>query len=451
MVFYPQQVDGQKDARQLFRDYVYPAMANMIVLALYNMVDRIFIGQGAGPLAICGLALTLPCVALLGTVGTLTGAGAAARIMTAMGAGDRRFAAKVLGNALALNAALSAVLVAVSLAWLDEILLAFGASEATVPYARQYLQVLIPGSLVGNLNFTFCHAIRASGFARRSMGITVAGVVANMVLDPVFIFGFGMGIRGAAIATVLSMGVSSALIARHFLGWQNPLRLRGASFKPHVLTLLSVIGIGMAPFIMNITTGMVNIIMNRYLVNHGGDYAIGAYGIISCYSILVSMLLMGICQGMQPIVGYNYGARRYDRMWKALRQVIAIAVGTMTVGWLLCEFLPAPIVAMFSDDEELNELSKIGLQLSIALFPLVGAQAVITNFFQSIGKVKLSILLSLTRQLLFLLPLLYILPQMWNLGINGVWLSMPVSDFLAFVLAAVTLRWYFRKLNMVKN
>ena len=362
MVFYPQQVDGQKDARQLFRDYVYPAMANMIVLALYNMVDRIFIGQGAGPLAICGLALTLPCVALLGTVGTLTGAGAAAGLLPARGAGDRRFAAKMLGNALALNAALSTVLVAVSLAWLDEILLAFGASEATVPYARQYLQVLIPGSLVGNLNFTFCHAIRASGFARRSMGITVAGVVANMVLDPVFIFGFGMGIRGAAIATVLSMGVSSALIARHFLGWQNPLRLRGASFKPHVLTLLSVIGIGMAPFIMNITTGMVNIIMNRYLVNHGGDYAIGAYGIISCYSILVSMLLMGICQGMQPIAGYNYGARKYERVREAFFFAVKNGTVFLTCLAVLGFSLAGTAFPTFAMDPQLELLS--------AIFPL---------------------------------------------------------------------------------
>ena len=202
---------------------------------------------------------------------------------------------------------------------------------------------------------------------------------------------------------------------------------------------------------MNLCACGVVIVINHEFKTYGGDLAIGAYGIANRVVTLFFMVVLGLAQGMQPIVGYNYGARRYDRMRKALRQVIAIAVGTMTVGWLLCEFLPAPIVAMFSDDEELNELSKIGLQLSIALFPLVGAQAVITNFFQSIGKVKLSILLSLTRQLLFLLPLLYILPQMWNLGINGVWLSMPVSDFLAFVLAAVTLRWYFRKLNMVKN
>lgn len=438
MVFYPQQVDGQKDARQLFRDYVYPAMANMIVLALYNMVDRIFIGQGAGPLAICGLALTLPCVALLGTVGTLTGAGAAARIMTAMGAGDRRFAAKVLGNALALNAALSAVLVAVSLAWLDEILLAFGASEATVPYARQYLQVLIPGSLVGNLNFTFCHAIRASGFARRSMGITVAGVVANMVLDPVFIFGFGMGIRGAAIATVLSMGVSSALIARHFLGWQNPLRLRGASFKPHVLTLLSVIGIGMAPFIMNITTGMVNIIMNRYLVNHGGDYAIGAYGIISCYSILVSMLLMGICQGMQPIVGYYYGHGKRRQARETLNEALRLGSVVAGTGFIMGEVFAPALSKCFTWDARLAGMAAEGLRYTFLAMPVVGFQIVATSYFQSIRQAPKAIVMNISRQFVFLIPALGWFSARW--GLTGIWLAIPFADVMAVLIALFFIR-----------
>ena len=290
----PSHTTERTQIRKLFRSYAYPAMVNMIVLALYNIVDRIFIGQGAGPLAICGLALTLPCVSLLGTVSTLTGVGGAARISAAISASNYKLATRVLGNAVFLNVAMNLILIVYSLFNLDKILLAFGGSAQTIPYAHSYLSILIPGSLLTNLNFTFCHAIRASGFPRKSMMIILTGVIANLILDPVFIFGFNMGIRGAAIATVISMCISSVLIFLHFTGKQNTLRLVRLSFRPDLMILLTIIGVGMAAFIMNITTGMVNIIMNRYLVNYGGDYAIGAYGIISSYSILVSMFYLMI-------------------------------------------------------------------------------------------------------------------------------------------------------------
>ncbi len=293
----PNHMNDYQGIRKLLKSYTYPAMINMVVLALYNIVDRIFIGQGAGSLAICGLALTLPYVSLLGTVGTLTGVGVAIRIPTAISLGNLRLACKILGNAVILNLILSGILIILSFSYLDNILSAFGGSEQTIPYARNYLNILIPGSLLTNLNFTFSNAIRTSGFSRKSMTITLTGVIGNIILDPIFIFGFNMGIEGAAIATVLSMSVSSILIAIHFFTRSTPLKLSLTCFKPQLLILLSIIGIGMAAFIMNITTGMVNIIMNRYLVNYGGDYAIGAYGIISCYSILIAMLLMGPAKG----------------------------------------------------------------------------------------------------------------------------------------------------------
>lgn len=300
---FPNYTEEKQSIRKFFRSYVYPAMFNMVVMALYNIVDRIFIGQGAGALAICGLALTLPCVSLLSTVGTLTGVGAAARISTSISLGNRSLACRILGNATVLNILLSTILIVYSLYHLDFILDIFGGSGQTIPYARKYMSILIPASLLTNLNFTYCHAIRASGFSRKSMTIVFAGVIANIILDPIFIFGFGLGIEGAAIATALSMCISSVLVIRHFRSPSNILKLQSKCFSPRFPILVSIVGIGMAAFIMNITTGMVNIIMNRYLENNGGDYAIGAFGssvVIPSRSLCCSWEYAG----MQSVIGY---------------------------------------------------------------------------------------------------------------------------------------------------
>ena len=429
----PSHTTERTQIRKLFRSYAYPAMINMIVLALYNIVDRIFIGQGAGPLAICGLALTLPCVSLLGTVGTLTGVGGAARISAAISASNYKLATRVLGNAVFLNVAMNLILIVYSLFNLDKILLAFGGSAQTIPYAHSYLSILIPGSLLTNLNFTFCHAIRASGFPRKSMMIILTGVIANLILDPVFIFGFNMGIRGAAIATVISMCISSVLIFLHFTGKQNTLRLVRLSFRPDLMILLTIIGVGMAAFIMNITTGMVNIIMNRYLVNYGGDYAIGAYGIISSYSILVSMLLMGICQGMQPIISYHYATGHREVLHDTLKYAIGIGSLIASAGFIIGETGATWLVKAFTWDPQLRDISAEGLRYTFLAMPLVGFQIIVTSYFQSIRQAPKAITMNISRQFVFLIPALSLFSIWW--GLTGIWLAIPFADLMATLIA----------------
>lgn len=429
----PSHTTERTQIRKLFRSYAYPAMINMIVLALYNIVDRIFIGQGAGPLAICGLALTLPCVSLLGMVGTLTGVGGAARISAAISASNYKLATRVLGNAVFLNVAMNLILIVYSLFNLDKILLAFGGSEQTIPYAHSYLSILIPGSLLTNLNFTFCHAIRASGFPRKSMMIILTGVIANLILDPVFIFGFNMGIRGAAIATVISMCISSVLIFSHFTGKQNTLRLVRLSFRPDLMILLTIIGVGMAAFIMNITTGMVNIIMNRYLVNYGGDYAIGAYGIISSYSILVSMLLMGICQGMQPIISYHYATGHREVLHDTLKYAIGIGSLIASAGFIIGATGATWLVKAFTWDPQLRDISAEGLRYTFLAMPLVGFQIIVTSYFQSIRQAPKAITMNISRQFVFLIPALSLFSIWW--GLTGIWLAIPFADLMATLIA----------------
>ena len=384
-------------------------------------------------MAICGLALTLPCVSLLGTVGTLTGVGGAARISAAISASNYKLATRVLGNAVFLNVAMNLILIVYSLFNLDKILLAFGGSEQTIPYAHSYLSILIPGSLLTNLNFTFCHAIRASGFPRKSMMIILTGVIANLILDPVFIFGFNMGIRGAAIATVISMCISSVLIFSHFTGKQNTLRLVRLSFRPDLMILLTIIGVGMAAFIMNITTGMVNIIMNRYLVNYGGDYAIGAYGIISSYSILVSMLLMGICQSMQPIISYHYATGHREVLHDTLKYAIGIGSLIASAGFIIGETGATWLVKAFTWDPQLRDISAEGLRYTFLAMPLVGFQIIVTSYFQSIRQAPKAITMNISRQFVFLIPALSLFSIWW--GLTGIWLAIPFADLMATLIA----------------
>lgn len=431
--YFSEHITGKKEVSKLFKSYAYPAMLNMVVMALYNIVDRVFIGQGAGALAICGLALTLPCVSLLGTTGTLTGVGAAARISTAISQKNIHLGCKILGNATLLNCILSLLLIFLALFNLDTILLAFGGSEVTIPYAHKYLSILIPGSLLTNLNFTCCHSIRAAGAPRTSMMIILIGVVVNIILDPIFIFGFKMGIEGAAIATVLSMCVSSILILIHFHSRQNILRLNFGCFKPQLPILISITGIGMAAFIMNITTGMVNIIMNRYLENYGGDYAIGAYGIISSYSILISMLLMGICQGMQPIVSYNYATGHTSLTLHSLRLSIYTGSLIAITAFILGETLSPWLVQIFTSDTTLLEISAKGLRLTFLAMPLMGLQLIVTSFFQSIRQAPKAITMNISRQFLFLIPALGLFSRHW--GLTGIWLAIPFADLMSTLIA----------------
>lgn len=444
----PDNILEKQHVGKLLQAYVVPAVVNMIVMALYNIVDRIFIGQGAGAMAICGLALTLPCVSLLTTIGTLTGVGAATRVTTALALNNPGLARKALANALVLNFVLSTGLIVFSFFQIDNILLAFGGSEQTIPYAHKYLSAIAPGCLLTNLNFTFCNTIRASGFPKKSMTIILTGVIANIILDPILIFGFDLGIEGAAFATVISMAISSVLIAVHLRSKENIFRFRPGDFSPRLFLLVNIIGIGMAAFIMNITTSMVNIIMNRYLVNYGGDYAIGAYGIISCFSVLVATVMMGICQGMQPIISYNYGAGKKKRVKDTLSKAIGIGSLIVIVSFAACEIFAPWLVQAFTSDPRLIALSTEGLRLTLLLMPLIGFQIIATSFFQSINKAPKAIVMNISRQFLFLIPALGIFSRLW--GLTGIWLAIPFADLMATIITTAFLirekhLWYGRR------
>lgn len=418
---------------RLLLDYSLPAIVGMLVASLYNIVDRVFIGQGVGSMAISGLALTLPLGTMVAAIGTLIGVGASARMSIVLGMKDVKWARNILGNAFVLTFLLSAVLITLSMIFMEDILVAFGGSDQTIPYARDYLNIVIPGSVLTNLSYSFSGIMRAAGYPKKSMYTILIGVGLNVILDPIFIFGFGLGIRGAAIATVISMFASAVFVMGHFFDRRHTVHFRWDCFRPKKRIVRNIVSIGMAPFLMNLAASVVNIIMNHQLVREGGDLAIGAYGIINSFAILIVMCVMGLCQGMQPIVGYNYGAQKYKRMKDALLLTIRVASLMMSVGWLMSELMPGLLVAAFTSDPELAAMATRGMRLVCIMLPVVGFQIVVSTFFVSISKAPKAIFMSLTRQVIFLIPALYFCSRWF--GLTGVWLAIPLADFLASLVA----------------
>ena len=328
----------------LLLHYSVPAIVGMVVASLYNIVDRVFIGQGVGPLAISGLALTFPLMTLIAAIGTLVGVGASARLSIVLGMKDIKWARNILGNAFILTFVLSAVFITIAMIYLPEILVAFGGSEQTIPYAIDYLKIVIPGSVLTNVSYSFSGMMRASGYPQKSMYTILIGVVLNVILDPIFIFGFGLGIQGAAIATVISMFVSAVFVMSHFFNPKHVVHFEKGCMHLRGYIIRNITSIGMAPFLMNVAACGVNIIMNHQLVRQGGDLAIGAYGILNSYAILIVMSVMGLCQGMQPIVGYNYGAQKYKRMKDTLLLTLRVGTLIMVIGFVVCELFPGLLV-----------------------------------------------------------------------------------------------------------
>ena len=423
---------------RLLLHYSIPAVVGMVMTSLYNIVDRVFIGQGVGPMAISGLALTFPLMTLVTAVGTLIGVGASARMSIVLGMGDLRWARNILGNALIMTFVLSAVLVALSMSFLQPVLALFGGTEQTIPYAADYLRIVIPGSIFVNLSYSFSGVIRATGYPHKAMYVILIGVLLNVVLDPIFIFVLDMGIRGAAVATVISMAVSSVVVMAHFVPRSRPVHFCGSCFRLRGYILRNITSIGMAPFLINVAASAVNIILNNRLLSEGGDLAIGALGVVNSYGILIVMVVMGVCQGMQPIVGYNFGAKRHKRVKDTLLLTMRVATVVVIVGFMACELMPETLARAFTADRELIRLSAHGMRMAYMLLPLVGMQIVISNFFMSIGKASNAIFLSLSRQVLFLIPCVYLLSSWF--GLTGVWLSLPASDLLATAVSLWMLR-----------
>lgn len=434
---------GSGNIKKLLIEYSGPAIIAMMASSLYNLIDRIFIGQGVGALAISGLALTFPLMNLSAAFGALIGAGGSTMVSIKLGQKDEKSAEMVLGNVFTLNILLGLIFMALGLYFLDEILYVFGASENTLPYARDFMQVILIGNVVTHLYLGLNNIMRSSGNPNKAMVTTLLTVVVNLILAPIFIFYFGWGIRGAATATVLAQVVALAFVIAHFADKRNFLHFKSGIYKLKKRIVSGIFSIGMAPFVMNTCSCLIVIIINNALQSNGGDLAIGAFGIINGVVMLFVMLVMGLNQGMQPIAGYNFGANQHDRVRQVLKYTIIYASIVTTVAFLLGELIPYQIVRLFNKDPELVEISARGMRFVVAAFPIVGIQMVVANFFQSIGRAQWAIFLSSSRQLLLLLPLLLILPNYF--ATDGVWLSMPISDAIATLIACGLLYVEFKR------
>jgi len=428
---------------KLIWEYSLPAIVGTVVMSLYNIVDRIFIGQGVGPLAISGLALTFPFMIMLMAFGMLIGAGAASRISITLGENDREKAEKILGNAFTLTLIISGAATVISYYFMHDVLLLFGGTERTIQYAEDFMSIIIPGSIFSALNFGFNNIMRASGYPKKAMYTMIICAVLNAILAPILIFSFHWGIQGAAFATNIAYIVGTVWVLQHFTQAKSNIRFRRKNFRLKRDIVKSILSIGMSPFSMQMATCFVVILVNTTLIHYGGDLAIGAYGIINSVNTLVVMIIIGLNQGTQPIIGFNYGAKHYDRMFRTVKYAVIIGSSLTTLGFIIGIFFPATITAMFTTDLELRSIAARALRISVIMFPIIGSQIVITNFFQSIGKAKISIFLSLTRQFLFLVPSLLILPHF--LGLDGAWASMPVSDGLSVIVATSTIFYFIRK------
>ena len=435
-------------SRLLFR-YALPAIIAQVAASLYNIVDSIFIGQGVGPLAISGLALTMPMMNLTAAFGAMIGAGSAALTSIRLGQGNKPAAERILGNVVLLNVVLGVVLMAFGLLYLDELLYFFGASDQTLPYAREYMRIILYGNVITHLFHGLNCMLRVAGYPNKAMNITIIAVVLNAILDAVFILWLKWGIAGSAWATVIAQMLAVVVQWIHFSDVKSFLRFRSEAFRFRWDIIKNIITVGMAPFMIQSCACVVVILVNNTLGEYGGDLSIGAYGIANRVAFLFTMVVMGFTQGMQPIVGYNYGARAYDRVLKTLWMTVGWSVATTTFGFLLCEVFPYQVVRIFVSEDgsgsatELIEASARGLRILVLMLPLVGFNIVAGNLFQHIGKPKRAILLSVSRQMLFLVPLIYFLPR--YMAADGVWYSIPIADLLSTLLAALLLFQQIRK------
>jgi len=459
---------GTDNIGKLLFSYATPAIIAMASSSLYHLIDSAFVGHGVGGAAIAGMAITMPIMNIGAAFGAMVGVGAGARISLRLGEGNKRAAEKTLCNAVILNIIIGFTIMVLMLTFLDEILLLFSggrASAETIEYARQFMRIILYGNITQHLYLGMNDMIRASGNPRKSMAIMLTSVAVNLILNPLFIFKFGWGIQGSAAATVISQFIAFLIALSHFCSKSSFLRFKREAFHFDWKIIGNILSIGLAPFLMNICASMVAAFVNTAMLRYGGmgvhdivsreqgaaDLYVGAYGIVNRVALLFIMLVQGLNQGMQPIVGYNYGAKNFARVRKVVFMTIGCGVAIATLGFALGESIPEIIARAFVDsskggDEQLMvDASAQGMRIILMMFPLVGFQVVVGGFFQYIGKAPLAIFVSLTRQLLFLLPLLNILPRYF--GAYGVWISMPISDSMSILLAFILFTWQMSKMK----
>lgn len=440
---------GTKPVGGLLWQYAAPAIVAMTASSLYNIIDRAFIGQIVGADAIAGLGITFPFMNLSAAFGAAVGVGASTCISVKLGQKDYKTAEELLGNTVTLNLIVGFLFMVVCMLFLDPILRFFGASEVTLPYAREFMEVILLGNMITHMYFGMNAVLRAAGKPRHAMYATLFTVACNIVLVITFVWLFRWGIRGAAMATITSQTLALCWQLWIFSDKEEIIHLKSGIYKLKAVLVRNIIAIGISPFLMNVAACIIVIFMNNQLVRYGGDMDVASYSISNSIAMMFVMFVMGVNQGMQPIAGYNYGAENYDRLMKVLNISMMAATAIMLTGWLIAMFLPYYCARIFTTDQTLIELSIFAIRVNMLVFPVIGFQMVITNFFQCIGKVKISIFLSLSRQLLLLLPLLVVLPLIW--GIDGVWAALPASDATAALMAAIVMMSYMNKLKRKKE
>lgn len=434
---------GTKPVGGLLLQYALPAIVAMTASSLYNTIDSIFIGQGVGPMAISGLAITFPLMNLSAAFGAGVGVGAATCISVKLGQKDYKTAEKVFGNNVCLNLIIGVLFSIITLTFLNPILRFFGASANTLPYAREYMLVILGGNVISQMFFGMNAVLRAASKPRQAMFATIFTVALNIILAPIFIWGLRRGIQGAAWATVISQATALAWQCKLFSNKNEILHFQRGTYRLDPTIVKNILGIGMSPFAMNVCACIVVIFINTGLARYGGDMAVGAYGIANKVAFMFIMINMGLNQGMLPIAGYNYGAQNFDRLIRVLKYAVIAGTCITTTGFLIAHIWPYECARLFTTDSTLIDISMRAIKINMLAFPLVGYQMVVTGFFQSIGKAKISIFLSLSRQMLFLLPLLITLPHFFQ--VDGIWMSLPTADTIASIVAAVMMTTYMRK------
>jgi len=438
---------GEEKIGKLLLTFSVPAIVGMLVNALYNIVDRIFVGRGVGALAIAGITISFPIMLILMAFGMLVGLGATSLISIRLGQNKQEDAEQIMGNAMILLIVLMLGTTVVGLAFLEPLLRVFGASADVMPYAKDYLRIILIGAVFQGIGFGMNNFIRAEGSPKIAMLTMLIGAILNTILDPIFIYIFKWGIQGAALATVISQAASSIWVLSHFLGGKSILKVQKQNLRLKMDVVLSIFSIGFAPFMMQLAASVVNGVMNNQLVEFGGDMAISAMGIITSVSTLILMPIFGINQGSQPIIGFNYGAKKYDRVKKALKYASLAATAIVVLGFFLVRFFPVQLITLFAQgNDELIDIGTNGLRIFFAVLPIIGFQIVSSNYFQAVGKPKQAAILSLSRQVLFLIPALLILPRYFEL--NGVWMATPIADALSSIVTGIWVMFEMKNLGL---
>lgn len=431
-----QELLGKEKIGKLLLKYSVPAIIGMLVNALYNVVDRIFIGNipGVGSLAITGVGVTLPITTIILGFSMLVGVGATTTISIRLGQGKREEAEKVIGNAITLSAIIAIVLTIIGLVFGELILSKFGASESTMQYAKDYIYIILIGNIFNMVAFALNNTIRGDGNPKLAATIMIIGCLTNIVLDAVLIFVFNLGIQGAAIATVISQLITAIIGLRYYVSGKSNLKFVKSSLKLDKAIVSKILAIGAAPFAMQIAASLVQVIANNVLRTYGTDIAIGAMATISSVSLMCLMPIFGINQGAQPIIGFNYGAKQIDRAQKAYKISLIVATIILCVAFVLVQSFPETIIGIFNKDPKFMDISIKGLRIYLLMLPIVGISITGSNYIQSIGEAKTAMFLSLLRQVILLIPFILILPRLFNLGVNGVWIAQPLSDVISSVI-----------------